>query len=174
MPDPQFMADNARSDPYKNYRFKVKWDNTYVAGVSKVSGLKRTTEAVKHRTDGDQSTVRVPPGQPTYGPITLEQGVTYDISFEQWANKVWDYRTPTDPQVSLKDFRKDIVIEVYNESGQRVLAYNVYRCWVSDFQALPELDGIGNAIAIQTLTLQNEGWERDPSVTATSVLDPSA
>ena len=122
MPDPQFMADNARSDPYKNYRFKVKWDNTYVAGVSKVSGLKRTTEAVKHRTDGDQSTVRVPPGQPTYGPITLEQGVTYDISFEQWANKVWDYRTPTDPQVSLKDFRKDIVIELYNESGQKVAA----------------------------------------------------
>jgi phage tail-like protein len=174
MPEPQSMASNARSDPYKNYRFKVKWDDTYVAGVSKVSGLQRTTEVVKRRTGDDPSMVRIPPGPPTYGPITLEQGVTYDISFEQWANKVWDYRTPTDPQASLKDFRKDIVIELYNESGQKVAAYIVYRCWVSEFQALPELDGMGNAIAIQTLTLQNEGWERDPSVTATSVLDPLA
>ena len=120
MPEPQSMADKARSDPYGNYRFKVKWDDTYVAGVSKVSGLQRTTEVVKRR--NDPSIVRIPPGPPTYGPVTLEQGVTYDISFEQWANKVWNYRTPTDPQASLKDFRKDIVIELYNESGQKVAA----------------------------------------------------
>jgi len=110
--------------------------------------------------------VRVSPCQSTYDPITLEQGVTHDIAFEQWANKVWDYPNSigTDPNVSLKDFRKDITIEVYNESGQKVLGYNVYRCWVSEFQALPELDGGGNAVAIQTLKLENEGWERDDSV----------
>jgi phage tail-like protein len=163
MPTPQFKANTARWDPYKNFRFKVKWDGQYVAGVSKVSVLKRTTEVVKHRMGGDPSGVRVSPGQSTYDPVTLEQGVTHDVSFEQWANKVWDYHkaTGTDPDVSLKDFRKDIIIELYNESGQKVLAYNVYRCWVSEFQALPELDGMGNAIAIQTLKLENEGWERD-------------
>jgi len=167
MPSPQFKANTARFDPYKNYRFKVKWDGNYVAGISKVGVLKRSTEVVKHRAGGDPSVVRVSPGQSTYDPITLEQGVTHDVSFEQWANKVWDYHNSigTDPDVSLKDFRKDITIELYNESGQKVLGYNVYRCWVSEFQALPELDGSGNAVAIQTLKLENEGWERDTSVT---------
>lgn len=167
MPAPQFKVNTNRYDPYKNFRFKVKWDGNYVAGISKVSVLKRSTEVIKHRMGGDPSVVRVTPGQSTYDPITLEQGVTHDVSFEQWANKVWDYHnsTGTDPDVSLKDFRKDIIIELYNEAGQKVIAYNVYRCWVSEFQAMPELDGVGNAIAIQTLKLENEGWERDTSVT---------
>ena len=167
MPAPPFQADTARFDPYKNYRFKVKWDGNYVAGVSKVTMPKRSTEAVKHRMGGDPSVVRVTPGQSTYDPITLEQGVTYDVTFEQWANKVWSYHNAigTDPNVSLKDFRRDITIELFNEAGQKVLGYNVFRCWVSEFQALPELDGAGNAIAIQTLKLENEGWERDTSVT---------
>ena len=168
MSAPQSRADTARFDPYKNYRFKVKWDgNNYVAGVSKVSVLKRSTEAVKHQMGGDPSVVRVTPGQSTYDPITLEQGVTHDVAFQQWANKIWSYHNAigTDPDVSLKDFRKDITIELFNESGQKVLGYNVYRCWVSEFQALPELDGAGNAVAIQTLVLENEGWERDTGVT---------
>jgi phage tail-like protein len=166
MPAPQINANATRYDPYKNYRFKVKWDGDYVAGFSKVGVLKRSTE-VAHRAGGDPSLVRLSPGQSTYDPITLEQGVTHDVTFEQWANKNWDYHNSigTDPDVSLKDFRKDITIELYNESGQKVLGYNVYRCWVSEFQALPELDGSGSAVAIQTLKLENEGWERDTGVT---------
>jgi phage tail-like protein len=167
MPAPQFPANTARFDPYKNYRFKVKWDGNYVAGVNKVSMLKRSTEVVKHQMGGDPSVVRLTPGQATYDPITLEQGVSHDVTFEQWANKIWNYHNAigTDPDVSLMDFRKDITIELFNESGQKVLAYNVFRCWVSEFQALPELDGAGNAIAIQMLKLENEGWERDGSIT---------
>jgi phage tail-like protein len=167
MPAPQFKVNTSRFDPYKNFRFKVKWDGVYVAGVSKVSAMKRTTEVVKHRMGGDPSVVRLSPGQSTYDAITLEQGVTHDIAFEQWANKVWDYKssTGTSNDVSLKDFRKDIIIELYNEAGQKVIAYNVYRCWVSEFQAMSELDGVGNAVAIQTLKLENEGWQRDQSVT---------
>ena len=179
MPTAPFNTNTSRSDPYKNYRFKVKWDGNYVAGVSKVSMLKRSTEVIKHRTGGDPSGVHVSPGQSTYDPITLEQGITYDVAFEQWANKVWDYHnaTGTDPDASLKDFRKDITIELFNEAGQKVLAYNVYRCWVSEFEALPELDGSGNAIAIQHLKLENEGWERDTSViepNETTFTDPAS
>ena len=167
MPAPQFPANTSRFDPYRNYRFRVKWDGNYVAGVSKVSMPKRSTEAVQHRMDGDPSVVRVTPGQSTYDPITLEQGVSHDAAFDEWANKIWNYQntTGTDPDVSLKDFRKDITIELFNEAEQKVLGYNVYRCWVSEFQALPELDGAGNAVAIQTLVLENEGWERDTGVT---------
>jgi phage tail-like protein len=163
MPAPQSPSH----DPYKNYRFKVKWDGVYVAGVSKVSMLTHSPDVVKFRAGGDPSAIRVSPGQSSYTPITLEKGVTYDVTFEQWANKVWDYHNAigTDPDVSLKDFRKDITIELYNESGQKVLGYNIYRCWVSEFQALPELDGSGNAVAIQSLKLENEGWERDTGVT---------
>jgi phage tail-like protein len=160
----QFSVNAERFDPYKNYKFRVKWDGRYVAGVSKVGALKRTTEVVEHREGGDPSTVRKSPGQTKYEPITLERGVTHDPEFEQWANKVWNFGAGLGVEVSLADFRKDITIEVYNEAGQLVIAYNVFRCWVSEFQAMPELDASANAVAIQTLTLQNEGWERDYEV----------
>ncbi len=164
----QFTVNTDRYDPYKNYKFRVKWDGRYVAGVSKVGALKRTTEVVTHRVGGDPSTERKSPGQTKYEAITLERGVTHDLEFEQWANKVWNYGSGLGSEVSLKDFRKDLIIEVYNEAGQIVLAYNVYRCWVSEYQALPELDASANAVAIQTLKLENEGWVRD-----TAVVEPS-
>lgn len=164
----QFSVNAQRFDPYKNFKFRVKWDGRYVAGVSKVGALKRTIEAVDHREGGDPSTVRKSPGQTKYEPITLERGVTHDPEFEKWTNKVWNFGSGLGSEVSLKDFRKDLIIEVYNEAGQLAIAYKVYRCWVSEFQALPELDASANAIAIQTLTLQNEGWERDYEVTEPS------
>jgi phage tail-like protein len=160
----QFTANPARFDPYKNYKFRVKWDGRYVAGVSKVGALKRTTEVVEHREGGDPSTVRKSPGQAKYEPITLERGVTHDTEFEKWANKVWNFGAGFGAEVSLKDFRKDIIIDVFNEAGQKVLSYKVYRCWVSEYQALPELDASANAVAIQTIKLENEGWERDYDV----------
>ena len=160
----QFSVNTERFDPYKNFKFRVKWDGNYVAGVSKVGALSRTTEVVEHRTGGDPSSSRVSPGQTKYEPITLERGVTHDPAFEQWANKVWNYGSGLGSEVSLKDFRKDIIIEVMNEAGQVAIAYKVYRCWVSEFQAMPELDASGNEVAIQSIQLQNEGWERDYAV----------
>jgi phage tail-like protein len=161
----QFSVNVQRLDPYKNFKFRVKWDGRYVAGVSKVGSLKRTTDVVEHRTGGDPSTVLRSPGQTKYEAITLERGVTHDPEFEKWANKVWNFGAGLGAEVSLADFRKDIIIEMYNEAGQLALSYRVYRCWVSEYQALPELDASGNAVAIQTITLQNEGWERDTAVT---------
>ena len=162
---PQFTVNSDRFDPYKNYKFRVKWDGRYVAGISKVSELKRTTEVMEHREGSDPNMVRISPGITSYEPITLERGVTHDLEFESWANKVWKFGAGLGAEVSLKDFRKDIVIELYNEAGQLVIAYMVYRCWVSAYQALPELDTNGSAIAIECLTLEHEGWERDASVT---------
>ncbi len=159
-----FSVNAERFDPYKNFKFRVKWDGRYVAGVSKVGALKRTTEPIEHREGGDPSSTRKSPGQTKYEAITLERGVTHDPEFEQWANKVWNYGSGLGSEVSLKDFRKDIIIEVYNESGQLAIAYKVYRCWVSEFQAMPELDASGKAVAIQSLKLENEGWERDYGV----------
>ena len=161
----QFSVNATRLDPYKNFKFRVKWDGRYVAGISKVGMLKRTTEVVEHRTGGDPSTVLKSPGQSKYEPITLERGVTHDTDFEVWANKVWNFQSGLGSEVSLKDFRKDIIIEMYNEAGQLAIAYKVYRCWVSEYQALPELDASANAVAIQMITLQNEGWERGYAVT---------
>jgi len=161
----QFSVNSNRFDPYKNFKFRVKWDGRYVAGVSKVSAFSRSTEVVEHREGGDPSSVRKSPGQSSYEAITLERGVTHDINFEQWANKVWNVQGGLGQEVSLADFRKDIVIEMYNEAGQLVIAYNVYRCWPSEYQALPELDASANAVAIQTLKLENEGWLRDTAVT---------
>ncbi|GIV60232.1 phage tail protein [Rhodocaloribacter litoris] len=161
----QFSVNAQRFDPYKNFKFRVKWDGRYVAGVSKVSALKRTTEPITHREGGDPSTERKSPGQTKYDAITLERGVTHDVEFERWANKIWNFGSGLGSEVSLADFRKDLIIEVYNEAGQVVKAYKVYRCWVSEYQALPELDAGANAVAIETIKLENEGWERDYDVT---------
>lgn len=173
----QFSVNATRFDPYKNFKFRVKWDGRYVAGVSKVSALKRTTEVVEHREGGDPSSTRKSPGQSKYEAITLERGVTHDTEFEKWANKVWNYGSGLGSEVSLKDFRKDIIIEVYNEAGQLAMAYKVYRCWVSEYQAIPDLDAKANEVAIQTIKLENEGWERDYEVTEPSeptFTEPSA
>jgi len=164
----QFSVNAQRFDPYKNFKFRVKWDGRYVAGVSKMGALKRTTEVVKHREGGDPSSSRKSPGKTEYEAITLERGVTHDTEFEKWANKVWNYGSGLGAEVSLKDFRKDIIIEVYNEAGQLAIAYKVYRCWVSEFQATSDLDSNANAVLIQNMKLENEGWERDYEVTEPS------
>ncbi len=160
----QFTVNQTRFDPYKNFKFRLKWDGKYVAGVSKCSVLKRTTEVVKHREGGDPSSSRKSPGRTEFEAITLERGVTHDTDFEVWAELVWSVGNGLGSEVSLASFRKDIIIEMYNEAGQLAIAYNVYRAWVSEYQALPDLDANANAVAIQHIKLENEGWLRDISV----------
>jgi phage tail-like protein len=160
----QFAVNAQRFDPYKNFKFRVKWDGKYVAGVSKVGALKRTTEVVEHREGGYLSSSTKSPGRTKYEAIMLERGVTHDKEFEQWANKVWRLGAGLGAEVSLRDFRKEIILEVYNEAGQLALAYKIHRCWVSEYQALPDLDANANAVAIQSIKLENEGWERDIEV----------
>ena len=160
----EFSVNPKRFDPYKNFKFRIKWDGRYVAGISKISGLRRATEVIQHREGGDPSSSRKSPGRTEYEPITLERGVTHDPEFENWANKVWKFGAGPGAEVSLKDFRKDIILELYNEAGQLVLAYKIYRCWVSEFQSFPALDANANAVAISSLKLENEGWERDYEV----------
>ena len=162
---PPFTVNPDRYDPYKTFKFRLRYpDGDYVAGLSKMSALKRHTEVVKFREGGDPSTHRKSPGQTEYDAITLERGVTHDTTFEQWANKVWNYGSGLGSEVSLKDFRKDLVLEIYNEAGQLALAYKLFRCWPSEFTAFPDLDAGASAVAIQTLKLENEGWERDYDV----------
>jgi phage tail-like protein len=156
----QFTVNATRFDPYKAYMFRVKWDNQYVAGLSKMSALKRSTAPVVHRDGGDPSTDRKSPGKTSYDAVTLERGVTHDTAFEEWANLVHSLESP----MSLKNFRKDIVVDVFNEAGQKVLSYQLLRCWVSEYQPLPALDSNTAAVAIQTLKLEIEAWTRDTAV----------
>src|SRR5438876_2346482 len=161
----EFTVNANRFDPYKNFKFQVKWDGRYVAGASKVSAIERATEGVKHREGGDPSSSRKSPGRTEFEAITLERGVTHDTEFEKWANKVWNFGSGLGAEVSLKDFRKDVILDVYNEAGQLAISYKIFRAWVSEFQALSDLDANANAVAIQHLKLENEGWERDYDVT---------
>ena len=166
----EFTVNSTRFDPYKNFKFRVKWEGKYIAGVSKVGALKRTTEVVKHREGGDPSSSRKSPGKTEYEAIMLERGVTHDPEFEKWANKVWNFKNAQagadqrTKEVSLADFRKDIIIDVFNEAGQKAISYKIYRCWISEYQAMPDLDANANAIAIQHIKLENEGWEIDNEV----------
>ncbi len=161
----EFNVNTHRHDPYKNFKFRVRWDGRYVAGVSKCSGLKRTTEVIEHREGGDPSSSRKSPGRTCYDRITLERGVTHDPAFEQWANLVWNLGAGFGSEVALKDFRKDITLELYNEAGQLVMAWKIYRCWVSEYEIVPELDANCTAVALERITLECEGWERDEEIT---------
>jgi phage tail-like protein len=163
MAAPQFPVNANRFDPYKNMKFRIKWDGRYVAGVSKISALKKSTEPVTHREGGDPSTSRISPSVWKYEPITLERGVTHDPEFEAWANLIHNYEG--DAAMSLELFRKDLIIELLNEQAVVAKAYKIYRCWVSEYQALPELDANAHAVAIEHMVLQNEGWERDVAIT---------
>lgn len=146
-------------DPYKNFKFRVKWDGRHVAGISRVGALRRTTEVVKHQEGGNQRVSRKSPGKTEYEAVTLERGITQDAEFEKWANQVWTLETGQ-AEDTPKEFRKDLIIEVYNEAGQLAVAYQLFRCWVSEYQALPELDANGNGVAIENIKVENEGWER--------------
>ena len=160
----QFTVNPQRFDPYKNFKFRVRWDGRYVAGVSKVGALKRSVTLVEHREGGDPSTTRKSPGQVKYEAFTMERGLTHDLEFVNWARLVYNYGAGLGAEVSLKNFRKDLVIEVYNEAGQLAVAYKVYRAWVSEITASPDLDAHASAVAIESIKLEIEGWERDTTV----------
>ena len=151
-----------RFDPYRTFRFKVKWDNQYVAGLTKMGGLRRTTEMVEYREAGENITSRKLPGKSSYTAVTLEAGVTYDTAFQDWANLVNDFASHS--ITNLGEFRKNIIVDVFNEAGAKALSYTLYRCWVSEYQALPDLDAGANAVAITTLKLEYEWFERDIAV----------
>ena len=160
-----FPANPQRLDPLKNFKFCVYFSDrgpVPVAGICKVTGLKRTTEVVEHREGGDPSTAHKSPGRTKYEAITLERGVTLDPDFEEWANRVWALGASS--EVALKEFRRDLIVELRNEAGQAVIKYKIYRCWVSEYQAMPDLDANANAVAIQHIKLENEGWQRDVAV----------
>lgn len=160
------MATTNRFDPYKNFKFIVKFpNNVIVAGVSKVTGLKKTTEVVKHREGADPSTSRKSPGRTEFEAITLERGITADREFEKWANQVWLFKGLTGGESALGNFRRDLTIELLNEARQPVMRWFLSRCWVSEYQAMPDLDANANAIAIEHIKIENEGWFRDIALT---------
>lgn len=162
MANTQFVVNPKRYDPYKNFKFHIRFDGRLVAGVSKVTALKQTTEAVSFREGGDPQSPRLTPGSWKYDPITLDRGVTHDPEFENWAKLLWDVEGG-DTAISLENFRKELTIELLNEQGTVAKVYHVHRCWVSSYQALPELDANANAVAIESMIIQNEGWSRDLS-----------
>ncbi len=159
-----FPVNTQRRDPYKNFKFRVKWDGRYVFGGSKVSALKRTTEVIEYRNGGDMSVSLRTPGRTKFEAITIERGITQDLDFHNWAALVWNYGAALGSEVSLKNFRKNISLEIYNEAGQTVIAYQIFRCWVSEYQALADLDANANAILVEHIKIENEGFYRDMSV----------
>lgn len=131
---PQPTVHPQSPDPYRNFKFRLSWDGRYVAGASKMSGFDRKS-------------------------ITLERGVTHDPEFERWTHGLEAFDADPTREFSLEDIRKDLIVEVCDEAGIPALAYRIRRCWVSEYQSMPDLDADANAIAITRLTLQNDGWE---------------
>jgi phage tail-like protein len=160
MTDPQAVVN-----PYLTYNFRVKWDGRYVAAVTHVSGLTRKTEVVSFRAGGQpQSTLKIP-GQEDYAPVRLERGITTDAAFEDWARTMWSHPNTSalGSEVALADFRREMQIEAHNQAGELVLRYLLHNCWASEYTALPELDSEANTVALASMTIEHEGWERDAS-----------
>ena len=164
----EFSVNIHRFDPYKQFKFRVKWEGRYVPGIFRVSGLNRKTEVVLSRQGVEQSIDHRSPGRTAYEPITLERGRTHDTTFEQWANKVQNFGSSLGSEISLQDYRKDIIIELLNEAGQLVMAWKVYRCWPSEYSAIRGIDALKKDIAVESMVLEHEGWERDYEVTEPS------
>lgn len=154
-----FVVNTHRIDPYKNFKFRVLLNNQPVLGVSKCGALKRTTEVVKHRSGGENSHDHKSPGRTSYEGLSMERGVTHDTQFEAWANQVHNWNG--DGTMDLVNYKKDLTLEVMNERGQVALRYFLFGCWVSEFTAVPDLDANANAIAIESLKIEMEGWNRD-------------
>lgn len=154
-----FVKNAKRVDPYKNFKFRVNWDGRTVLGVSKVSALKRTTEVVKHRDGGDNSHDSKSPGRTSFDAVTMERGITHDLEFEKWANKI--HQWAGDPTMDLANYKKELTLEMMNEKGHVVLRYFLHDCWVSEFTSLPELNANANAVAIEMIKIELNGWERD-------------
>jgi phage tail-like protein len=165
-----FVVNAHRVDPYKNFKFRVVWDGRTVLGVSKVTALKRTTEVVKHRDGGDNSTDHKSPGRTSYEGVTMERGITHDPEFEKWANMVHPYSG--DPSLDLVNYKKELTLEVMNEKGHVALRYFLHNCWVSEYTAVPDLDANANAVAVESLKLELEGWERDQDTKEPKESDP--
>jgi phage tail-like protein len=157
-------GDSLDTHPAGQFTFRVKWDGQYVVGVTRMNGLVRRTEVVMPRGGGDPNAARRSPGMTTYEPLVLERRLTQDREFESWANKVWNFGSGLGAEASLKDFRKDLRIELFNEDDQLVMAFHVYRCWPSDYVVLGEMETAGSDVPVEVLILQYEGWERDESV----------
>jgi len=159
-----FTVNINRFNPYPNYAFLVYFgfSTSPVAAVSKVSALKCSSDVIEYK-DGGSLIILKGLGRTKYEPITLERGLTFDQDFADWANaaQLLDKGAPTR---SLKNLRKEVRIDLLNEARQPVYRFFVHRCWVSEYQALPDLDAGANAIAIEHLKLENEGWERDTSL----------
>src|SRR3954453_6371558 len=161
-----FVVNATRVDPYKNFKFRVLWDGKTVLGVSKVGSLKRTTEVVKHRSGGENSHDHKSPGRSSFEAVTLERGVTHDAEFEKWANLVHQFNG--DPLMDLAGYKKELTLEVMNEKNQVAKRYFLHACWVSEYSAMPDLDANANAVAIEHLKIELEGWERDLDTTEPS------
>ncbi|MFL5912226.1 MAG: phage tail protein [Gaiellaceae bacterium] len=155
-------------NPYLTYNFLVKWDGQPVAAVTHVSGLTRRTQVVSFHAGGQPQTAFKIPAQTDYEPVRLSRGITIDTAFEDWANYVWNYPNTQKlgSEMDLTNFRKPMQVELYNQAGVVVLRYNLYNCWPSEYTALPDLDSEANAVALASMTIEHEGWDRDASVTA--------
>jgi phage tail-like protein len=165
-----FPANAHRYDPYKNFKFRILWGGKTILGVSKISALKRTTEVVSHRSGGQNSYPFKSKGRSTYDAITCERGVTHDLEFEKWADMTSTYAG--DAATDLVDYKRELLLEFMNERGQVAIRYFLFGCWVSEYQALPDLDANANAVAIEHLKIEVEGWTRDPNTKEPNESDP--
>ena len=154
-----FTVNAHRFDPYKNFKFHVYLDGRLVMGVSRSARSSAPPRWSATAPGGDNSIDFKSPGRTKYEAVTLERGLTHDREFEKWAANVHSYAG--DAATDLRNYKKALTVEMLNLRNQPAIRYFLFNCWPSSYTAMPDLSSMENAVAIESLVLEVEAWERD-------------
>jgi len=150
------------SDPGRNFRFRVKWNDRYAAGFADASPLPVDLKSPRRRESGGPPPAIGPEGQGTPFFINLDRGLAFDLSFEQWISMVRCYGPATGKGSLLVEYKRPLTIEMSDEDGKVVRTYHLSRCWVTEYTAFPKPDALSTEIAIEHLRLGFDAWKQDP------------
>jgi phage tail-like protein len=149
-------------DPYRKFKFLVKWNNAVVMAVHKVSSITKSIDPIDWRTGGDSNFSAKVPGLTKWEPITLERGLSADTAFQEWMVLVNKYtKAGLGADEAVHAFRKNLNIEMYSLQNELVMTINVYNAWPSKL-TIADFDAKANELAIEHMELQNEGWDLTP------------
>ena len=105
-------------NPLRNYQFRVGVvtdgvPTTYVAGVKSVSGLRVQINPWETWEGGNNFHRYANPNKVIWEPVTLEQGLALDDTFERWAQAALDYAVNGKPTEPVK---RQVFIDLWDEN----------------------------------------------------------
>jgi phage tail-like protein len=141
----------ARTNPYRNFRFRLEIDGIEQAGFNECSFGDATTELVEYQVGTYLPTNIKLSGERKYGNITLKWGITEPMVLYNWYKKIVDS--------SAVITRKNISITLVDEAENEKSRWNIVKAWINKYDPT-DTNVKGNDVAIDTLEILHEGFKR--------------